>query len=114
MVGSVGCVERLDGSAFDFWLGTWDCSFEGRTAKNSTTRDFGGHFLTERFQGPAPQPLVGDERFDVYNPNLNLWCQTWVDESGSYWYFVGSLVNSNPSFGTPEPVNAEGRRSRSR
>lgn len=43
----------------------------------------------------------------VYSPTLNLWRQTWVDESGSYWHFVGSLVDDDPSFGTPEPVDVD-------
>ncbi|MBK5265996.1 MAG: hypothetical protein JJE47_01040 [Acidimicrobiia bacterium] len=49
-------MEKLDGSAFDFWIGQWDCAFDGGTARNVVSREFEGHVLTERFQGLTPQP----------------------------------------------------------
>ncbi|MDH5423094.1 MAG: hypothetical protein OEY55_14945 [Acidimicrobiia bacterium] len=99
-------MDSLDATSFDFWLGDWDCGFEGGTAHNSITRDFAGHVITEKFQILTPQPWTGMS-VSVYNPGLDLWRQTWVDESGSYWHFVGSVVYGDPSFGTPEPVDAD-------
>ena len=54
----------------------------------------------------APQVWNGTS-MSVYDPALDLWRQTWVDDGGSYWHFVGGLVDGNPSFGTPEPVDAD-------
>jgi hypothetical protein len=31
-------MEKLDATSFDFWLGTWDCEFEGGHAVNTITR----------------------------------------------------------------------------
>lgn len=99
-------MDSMDANSFGFWLGDWDCAFEGGTAKNSVTRDFAGHVVTEQFHILTPQPWTGMS-VSVHNPGLDLWRQTWVDESGSYWHFVGSLVDGDPSFGTPEPVDAD-------
>lgn len=90
----------------DFWIGQWECACDGDTPRIVVSRQFEGHVLTERFQGLTPQPWSGMS-ISVYNPTLNLWRQTWVDESGSYWQSVGSLVNGDPSFGTPEPVDLD-------
>jgi hypothetical protein len=101
---SVGAV--LDGTAFDFWIGEWDCAFEGGHAVNTITREFGGKVLMERFRMDAPQRWSGMS-VSVYDPDLELWRQTWVDESGSYWPFVGTLVGGDPSFATTEPVDGD-------
>ncbi|MCP3989161.1 MAG: hypothetical protein GY724_08805 [Actinomycetia bacterium] len=42
----------------------------------------------------------------MYDDPSGQWRQTWVDESGCYWSFVGGLVDGDPSFGTPTPVDA--------
>lgn len=99
-------MDSLDESAFSFWLGEWDCVFEGGTATNTISRDFDGHVVTERFHALTPQEWAGMS-VSVYNAVLDLWRQTWVDQGGSYWHFVGSLVDGNPSFGTPGPVDAD-------
>ncbi|MCP5027699.1 MAG: hypothetical protein GY929_15600 [Actinomycetia bacterium] len=99
-------MSELGGSAFDFWLGEWDCSFEGGTATNSVTRGFDGHVMTERFEAQTPQRWSGMS-VSVYTESQGLWRQTWVDQDGAYWHFVGSLVDGDPSFGTPDPVDTE-------
>lgn len=99
-------MNSLDGSSLDFWLGTWHCVFEGGTATNTITRDFAGRVVTERFQILTPQPWNGMS-VSVYSEPLRLWRQTWVDDGGSYWHFVGGLVEGSPSFGTPERVDAD-------
>lgn len=49
-------MEPLDQSAFDFWLGNWDCPFEGGHVTNTVTREFGGHVIVERTVINAGQP----------------------------------------------------------
>ncbi len=34
-----------------------------------------------------------------------MWQQTWVDQGGAYWHFVGDTVDGDPAFATPEPVD---------
>ena len=43
----------------------------------------------------------------MYDPRVDLWRQTWVDDSGSYGHFVGRLVDGDPCFATPEAVDAD-------
>lgn len=99
----------LGSDAFDFWLGEWDCAFDGGHAVNSVTRAYGGRVLNENFVVDEPRSWSGMS-VSVFNEHVG-WRQTWVDESGSYWAFEGGVVDGNPSFGTPVPVdpeNAEG------
>lgn len=99
-------MDELGPDSFDFWIGEWDCAFEGGHAVNTVTREFGGKVLQEQFRGQAPQPWSGMS-VSVHDEHSGQWRQTWVDESGSYWHFVGGLVDGDPSFGTPVPVDAD-------
>ncbi|MDJ0767236.1 MAG: hypothetical protein QNJ12_00525 [Ilumatobacter sp.] len=99
-------MSDLGADAFDFWLGEWDCVFDGGHAVNTITRGFDGKVLTERFEMDTPRRWSGTSH-SVYQAELDLWRQTWVDCDGSYWHFVGSLVDGQPSFGTPERVDRD-------
>ena len=96
----------LDASSFDFWLGEWDCEFEGGHAINSLTREHEGHVIVERFTVDAPRAFRGTSA-SVFAEHDGSWRQTWVDDGGSYWAFVGGLVDGDPSFGTPVRVDAD-------
>lgn len=97
---------------FDFWLGEWDLSWpaeqsggtEGETAHgvNRISRLFGDCVIEENF-------ATDDGRFQghsvsVYDENVGLWRQTWVDSSGGYLVFTGSFDGETMSLGT-EPVD---------
>ncbi|MDH3302313.1 MAG: hypothetical protein OES24_17580 [Acidimicrobiia bacterium] len=99
-------MASLGSDTFDFWLGEWDCAFEGGHAVNSVTRRFGGKVIQENFAVDQPRIWNGMS-VSVFDESVG-WRQTWVDESGSYWAFEGGLVDGHPSFGTPVPVDAEG------
>jgi hypothetical protein len=99
-------MASLGASAFDFWLGAWDCNFEGGHAVNTVTREFDDHVLVERFAMDTPRVWNGTS-LSVFDPGLGLWRQTWVDDGGSYWHFVGTLVDGDPSFATPTPVDLD-------
>lgn len=94
----------LDERAFDFWVGEWDCTFEGGHAVNTITREFDNHVLVERFAMDAPRIWHGTS-MSVFHPKLHVWQQTWVDQGGAYWHFVGQLVDGDPAFATPQPVD---------
>ncbi len=100
-------MSNLGPDAFDFWLGEWDCSFDGGHAVNSVTREFGGAVIREDFMADQPRSWRGMS-VSVHDETAG-WRQTWVDESGNYWAFAGSLVEGDPSFGTTTPVDAENR-----
>jgi len=99
-------MDELAHSAFDFWIGDWDCAFDGGHASNTITREFGGKVIQERFAVDGPQPWEGMS-LSVQDEHSGQWHQTWVDQAGAYWHFVGGLVDGDPSFGTPVPVDAD-------
>jgi hypothetical protein len=101
-------MDELGPDAFDFWIGAWDCSFDGGRAVNTITREFGGKVLMERFVADSPRPWTGMS-VSVYDEHLGRWRQTWVDETPNYWAFEGVLVDGDPSFATPDPVDADER-----
>jgi hypothetical protein len=99
-------MESLDANSFDFWIGEWDCTFEGGTATNTVAREYNGHVISERFDLFKPRSWSGMS-VSVWSSDQDMWRQTWVDESGSYWNFAGTLVDGNPSFATPDRVDAD-------
>jgi hypothetical protein len=99
-------MEELEVGSFDFWIGEWDCVFEGGHAINTVTRQFDDAVTMERFEMDAPHQWSGMS-VSVYNADLNSWRQTWADAGGSYVHFIGGMVDGNPSFGAPEPVDVD-------
>ena len=91
----------------DFWLGTWDCTWEGGNGRNTVTRELGDRVVVERFEA------FGEDAFDglsvsVPDPATNGWRQTWVDSTGSYWAFAGGRrTDGTFVFGTPDRVDAD-------
>ena len=73
---------------FDFWLGEWDCSWgDDGKGSNCVERIMDGKIIQENFDG-------GDFRgisVSAWDAGRKLWCQTWVDNSGTYLDFTGSF-----------------------
>ncbi len=78
-----------DPTDFDFWLGEWSVSdAQGGTGRNTVRRILGGAVIEENFSFVAVdgQTLTGRSH-TVLVPDRG-WCQTWVDDSGSYLDFT--------------------------
>jgi hypothetical protein len=71
----------------DFWLGTWDCSWEGGRGENRITRELDGHVIVERFASLEPERWTGMS-WSVHDARRG-WRQTWVDSTGNYWALLG-------------------------
>jgi hypothetical protein len=90
-----------------FWLGLWECTWDGGHGTNDVTFELDGHVIVERFAAVAPEPFDGMS-VSVPDPGGTGWRQTWVDSSGSYWHFLGGRQPDGTFvFATPEPVDAE-------
>lgn len=75
---------------FDFWLGEWDCTWaDNGKATNHVLRIMSDKVIQENFVAPD---LIGMS-VSVYDAERKLWCQTWVDNSGSYLDFTGKFEN---------------------
>lgn len=72
---------------FDFWVGEWDVTAQGRkvaTSKISLLE--GGCIVLEQYtQGDG----YTGQSFNYYNPTLGRWRQVWVDRGGSISEFSG-------------------------
>jgi hypothetical protein len=79
-------------SQFDFWLGSWRATFEGGSATNTVTKEYGGKVVVERFSQPKPEPFTGLS-VSVYDPREGCWKQTWVDDAGAYLDFRGGFAD---------------------
>ena len=73
---------------FDFWLGEWEVTWgEDGHGTNHVARILDSRVIQENFSGPDLQGLS----LSVYDPERGLWCQTWVDNQGSYLDFTGKF-----------------------
>ena len=91
--------------ALDFWIGEWDCKWDGGHGTNSVDRVMNGHVVRERFRSVEPERWSGTS-MSVHQAHSDRWLQTWVDSSGGYWHFESGLVDGDMAFATPEPVDA--------
>jgi hypothetical protein len=75
---------------FDFWLGEWNCTWgDDGNATNHVVRIMDEKVIQENFVAPD---LIGMS-VSIFDKERNLWCQTWVDNSGSYLDFTGKFEN---------------------
>lgn len=81
----------MDGSEFDFWLGSWRARWEGGEGTNTITREFDGKVVVERFEGRPSMELTGYS-VSVFDAEADLWRQTWVDDQGSYFALTGGTA----------------------
>jgi len=77
-------------SQFDFWLGEWDCTWgEDGKGTNHVLHIMDDKVIQENFSAPELKGMS----VSVYDPERKFWCQTWVDNSGSYLDFTGGFEN---------------------
>jgi hypothetical protein len=92
---------------FDFWLGEWDVSWgDGQQGTNRIDQILDGKVIRERFDGNPAMPFRGLS-LSVYDAQVGLWRQTWVDTEGNYWTFQGFFEAGRMTLSTE--VAAEGK-----
>ena len=73
---------------FDFWLGEWSVIWgEDGKGTNHIERILGGKIIQENFIAPDLHGMS----VSSYDPERGLWCQTWVDNNGTYLDFTGKF-----------------------
>jgi len=80
---------------FDFWIGSWIAEWENQDntiskGSNIVNSILDGCVLEENFDGSPGMDFRG-KSFTVYNHNLKVWQQTWVDTQGYYLLFTGGI-----------------------
>ena len=96
---------------FDFWVGTWDCSWSGGNGRNVVDWVCEGRVLRERFDASA-HGLVGTS-ISVYDSEAGRWVQTWMDSDGSWFHLTGAMAGGAMDLITTAP-DRDGHRKRMR
>ena len=75
---------------FDFWLGEWEATWgEGEKGTNRVERILDDKIIQENFSAPDLKGMS----VSSYDSERKLWCQTWVDNNGTYLDFTGNFEN---------------------
>lgn len=80
-------------SQFDFWLGEWEVTADGRVAgRNSIVKLLGNCVIQESWKGASG---TEGRSLNVYDSSRGRWHQTWVDSSGGLLQLEGGLRNGS-------------------
>jgi hypothetical protein len=75
--------------AFDFWIGHWRVTEDGKLAgENRIEPILGGCALSESWRGAGASR---GRSLNFYDTATNSWHQTWIDNSGGALYLTGGL-----------------------
>ena len=89
---------------FDFWLGEWDVTWgEDGKGTNRVERILGEKIIQENFAAPDFQGMS----VSSYDPERKLWCQTWVDNNGTYLDFTGKFEDGKMTLSRDAIVRGE-------
>ena len=75
---------------FDFWIGEWECAWDGGRARNSVQKILGGRAVLESFDGSDDADLRGIS-LSVWDAAHGCWAQTWADNHGNVFQLTGGL-----------------------
>lgn len=96
----------------DFWVGTWDLTWNGGTGTNVVTRDeYGDCVIIEHFADDDPAGMRGTS-VSTYDPGHGIWRQTWVDTNGAYLDFTGGWDGERMTLG--RTIDRDGKELRQR
>ncbi len=77
---------------FDFWVGKWDLySADTLTGSNTLYKVMDGCAVQENFESKGGG--YSGKSWSMYNPQMKLWQQTWIDNQGAFIYLTGSFEN---------------------
>lgn len=97
-----------EASQFDFWTGTWNLySADTLTGTNTIIKIMDGCTTQENFSNKDGS-YVG-KSWSVYNPQIKLWQQTWVDNQGAFIYLTGKFENGKMILNTQSRKRADGK-----
>lgn len=81
--------DKPENRQFDFWLGEWEVTAQGKLAgTNVITRHLGNCALFEHYTTPAGYEGTS---FNIFDSTSRQWHQTWVDNTGLLLQLSGGL-----------------------
>ena len=101
------CVYNEKARELDFWVGNWDVyNKAGQYAgSNRVERELAECVIHENWTSPGDG--LNGQSFSTYDPVIDKWRQTWVDNQGATYQFVGEIVDGAMVFNR-ESEDAEG------
>lgn len=85
--------DAPEGKQMDFWLGDWVITYPDNThAYTVVEKKMDGCVIHEQFRDPG-RNYIG-ESWSVYNPHIQKWQQTRVDNQGAYLQMAGRYEDS--------------------
>lgn len=101
-------------NSFNFWVGTWDLTWQGANGvtekgRNVITKVLDGKVIQENFEAlEGAQKGYQGMSISVYNPNTKTWHQTWMDNQGGNINFTGEIDGERKIFKTaPQKRNGQ-------
>jgi len=102
-------MDRNPENQFDFWLGEWNVTWgEDGKGTNHIERILDGKIIQENFIAPDLHGIS----VSVYDPERGVWCQTWVDNNGTYLDFTGKFEDGKMIFSRNAIVKSQARKQR--
>jgi hypothetical protein len=103
--------QELNEATFDFWVGQWEAIWTDENgaivkAENSVDRILDGKVIQEQFKDSSNE--YEGRSFSIYNTVTKEWNQSYVDNNGIYFHFIGSIENGDPVFKTL-PLEKDGK-----
>lgn len=85
----------------DFWVGSWNLTWDGGYGTNHITKEYGGCVIRENFVGTN---MIGMS-VSSYNQFEKKWKQIWLDEQNSYLDLDGYYEGDDYVFHTVPDQN---------
>lgn len=85
--------DAAEHRAFDFWIGEWEVSSNGKPAgRNSIRADHKGCTLREEWRGAGGSH---GSSLNAYDRRSGQWKQFWIDDGGMVLELVGGIEDGN-------------------
>jgi hypothetical protein len=110
------CIYDPHTAEFDFWLGDWDVRPRSNPAappsRNTITKIHTGCVVLESYTSGG----YTGQSFNMRDPSLGKWNQTWVDNGGGLHVYYGEARDGNMYYEgeMPDPANPTTKRLRTR
>ncbi len=90
-----GCTDAVY-RQFDFWIGEWDVTVQGKPAGTSSiTLEEQGCVIHEHWTGARGGT---GQSFNFYDQLTRDWHQVWVDNSGTWLHLTGAFAGEKMTF----------------
>ncbi len=99
--------DGADHKAFDFWLGRWKVTENGKLAGTNHIQKIQGGCAIQETWVSATSNFTGTS-YNFFNSESGQWQQLWLDNQGKNLQFSGNLIGSQMVLKTHQSVDGNG------